>query len=192
MDFWYILFFRFTSLLWGKHCSASVATPKDEIAKHTHERAHIKARTHSKMETEPQTQQIGKRARALSLRWSHNGRDGASKHQPHHGLLNSLFRHRSKKTWKLCVTGLCRGIHRGPVNSPHKWLVTQSFHVFIWWRHHEATRHFAARWRVSLDLASSPNVFRWRLNSRMVTKLQYNFFKKLNDVTIIRHVKYDI
>ena len=29
-----------------------------------------------------------------------------------------------------------RGIHRGPVNSPHKWPVTRE-NVFIWWRHHE-------------------------------------------------------
>ena len=29
-----------------------------------------------------------------------------------------------------------RGIHRRPVNSPHKWPVTQK-NVSIWWRHHE-------------------------------------------------------
>ena len=28
-----------------------------------------------------------------------------------------------------------RGIHRGPVNSPHKWPVTRK-KVSIWWRHH--------------------------------------------------------
>ena len=32
-----------------------------------------------------------------------------SNHQPHNGLLNHLFRRRSKKTSKLCVTGLCAG-----------------------------------------------------------------------------------
>ena len=50
-------------------------------------------------------------------------------------LLNRLFRHRSKKTSKLRVTGLCEG------NSP----VTGEFpaqrssnaeNVSIWWRHH--------------------------------------------------------
>ena len=48
-------------------------------------------------------------------------------------------RRRSKKTSTLRVTGLCvRGIHRWPMNYPHKWS--------IWWRHHkilgtiEATR----------------------------------------------------
>ena len=32
-----------------------------------------------------------------------------------------------------------RGIHRWPVNSPHKWPVTRSFDVSIWWRHHVNT-----------------------------------------------------
>ena len=29
-----------------------------------------------------------------------------------------------------------RGIHRGPVNSPHKWPVVNAENVSIWWRHH--------------------------------------------------------
>ena len=45
----------------------------------------------------------------MSLQWRHNGRDGVSNYQPHHCLLNRLFRHRSKKTSKLQVTGLCEG-----------------------------------------------------------------------------------
>ena len=43
----------------------------------------------------------------LALLWRHNGHDGVSNHQPHDSLLNRLFRRRSKKTSKLCVTGLC-------------------------------------------------------------------------------------
>ena len=70
-----------------------------------------------------------------SLQWRHNGRSGASKHQPHDCLLNRLLRRRSKKTSKFRVTGLCAG------NSP----VTGEFpaqtasnaeNVSIWWRHH--------------------------------------------------------
>ena len=45
-------------------------------------------------------------------------------------LLNRLFRCRSKKTSKLHVTGLCMGIHRWPVNSPHKWPVTRKMFPF--------------------------------------------------------------
>ena len=43
------------------------------------------------------------------LLWRHNERIRVSNHQPHDCLLNRLFRHRSKKTSKLCVTGLCTG-----------------------------------------------------------------------------------
>ena len=60
----------------------------------------------------------------LSLQWRHNGRDGVSNHQPHDCLLHRLFRHRSKKTSKLHVTGLCMG------NSPHQGPVMQKcFHL---------------------------------------------------------------
>ena len=59
-----------------------------------------------------------------ALRWRHNGRDSVSNHQLHHCLLNRLFRHRSKKTPKLRVTGLCAG------NSSHKWPVTRKMFPF--------------------------------------------------------------
>ena len=36
-------------------------------------------------------------------------------------LLNRLFGRRAKKTPKLRVTGVFDGIHRWPVDSPHKW-----------------------------------------------------------------------
>ena len=54
----------------------------------------------------------------------------ASNHQPHDCFLNRLFRHRSKKTSKLRVTGLCVGNSPGPVNSPHKWPVTRKMFPF--------------------------------------------------------------
>ena len=72
---------------------------------------------------------------SIALQWRHDGHDSVSNHQPHDCLLNRLFRHRSKKTLKLRVTGLYDG------NSP----VTGEFHtqrsnnaenVSIWWRHH--------------------------------------------------------
>ena len=50
---------------------------------------------------------------------------------PHDCLLNRLFRRRSMNTSKLRVTCLCvRGIHRGPVNSPHKCPVTRKIFPF--------------------------------------------------------------
>ena len=61
----------------------------------------------------------------MTLQWRHNDHDGVSNHQPHGCLLKRLFRRRSKKTSKLCVTGLCVGNSPGPVNSPHKRPVTR-------------------------------------------------------------------
>ena len=65
-----------------------------------------------------------------TLQWRHNGHDGVSNHQPHDCLLNRLFRRRSKKTSKLRVTNFVRGINRWPVNSTHKWPVTQKMFPF--------------------------------------------------------------
>ena len=61
----------------------------------------------------------------LALSWCHNGRDSVSNHQPRDCLLNRLFRRRSKKASKLCVTGLCVGNSPGTVEFPHKWPVTR-------------------------------------------------------------------
>ena len=61
-----------------------------------------------------------------SLQWRHNGRDGVSNHQPHH----CLFRRRSTKTSKPCVTGL--RAENSPLTGefPHKWPVTRKmFHL---------------------------------------------------------------
>ena len=52
----------------------------------------------------------------ISLQGRHNGHDSVSNHQPHHCLLNRLFRRRSKKTSKPRVTSLCAGIH------DHRWI----------------------------------------------------------------------
>ena len=65
-----------------------------------------------------------------SLHWRHNDHDSVSNHQPHGCLLNRLFRRRSKKTSKLCVTGFCGGNSPGPVNSPHKGPVTRKIFPF--------------------------------------------------------------
>ena len=66
----------------------------------------------------------------LSVQRRYNDHDGVSNHQPHGCLLNRLFRRRSKKTSRLCVTGLCVGNSPGPVNSPHKGPVTRKMFSF--------------------------------------------------------------
>ena len=79
-----------------------------------------------------------------TLRWRHNGRDGVSNHQPHHYLLNRLFRRRSKKASKLCVTGLCARNSPGTGEFPAQ-MASNAGNIFIWWRHHEMTGYQRGR-----------------------------------------------
>ena len=72
----------------------------------------------------------------MILQWHHNGRNGVSNHQPHHCLLNPLFRRRSKKTSKLHITGLCAG--NSPVTGEFPaQMASDAENVSIWWRHHD-------------------------------------------------------
>ena len=98
----------------------------------------------------------------VSLQWRHNGRDSVSNHQPHDCLLNRLFRHRSKKTSKLRVTGLCA--RNSPVTDEFPaQMASNAENVSIWWRHHVAVTGstlnfihaccFACCRRVSLSLS---------------------------------------
>ena len=63
-------------------------------------------------------------------RWRHNDHDGVSNHQPHDCLLNHLSRHRWKKHQSSASLAFVRGIHRWPVNSPHKGPVTRKMGPF--------------------------------------------------------------
>ena len=72
----------------------------------------------------------------ITLQWRHNGCDSVSNHQPHDCLLNRLFRHRSKKTSKLRVTGLCAGNSTGTGEFPAQ-MASNAENVSIWWRHHD-------------------------------------------------------
>ena len=71
----------------------------------------------------------------LPLRWRHNDNAVVSNHQPHGCLLNRLFRRKSKKTSKLCVTGLCAGNSPGTGEFPAQ-MASYAENVSIWWRHH--------------------------------------------------------
>ena len=75
----------------------------------------------------------------MPFHWRHDKRDGVSNQRRVNGLLNRVFRRRSKKTSKLHFIGLCEG------NSP----VTDEFPsqraciaeiVSIWWRHYGAIK----------------------------------------------------
>ena len=76
----------------------------------------------------------------MSLIWSSlqgriNEHDGVSNHQLHDCLLNPLFKRRSKKTSKLCVTGLCEGNSSETGEFPAQ-RASNAENVSIWWRHH--------------------------------------------------------
>ena len=65
-----------------------------------------------------------------SLQWRHNGRDGVSNY-----VLSRLFRRRSKKIWKLCITDLCDG--NSPITSEFPaQRASNAEHVSIWRCHH--------------------------------------------------------
>ena len=66
--------------------------------------------------------------------WRHHGRDSVSNHQPYDCLLKRLVKE-SKKTTKLCVTGLCAGNSPGTGKFPAQ-MASNAENVSIWWRHH--------------------------------------------------------
>ena len=71
----------------------------------------------------------------MKLQWRHNGRDGVSNHQPHDCLPNRLSGRvysgaDQRKYQSSSSLAFVRGIHRGAVNSPHKWPVTWKMFPF--------------------------------------------------------------
>ena len=88
------------------------------------------------------------------LQWHHNERDGISNHRPHYCLLNCLFSRRSKKTSKLCVTGLCEG--NSPVTGEFPTQrVSNAENVSIWWHHHVYVACFGVPNMLSHSLCTS-------------------------------------
>ena len=72
------------------------------------------------------------------LKWRHNERDGVSNHRRLDCLLSCLFRRRSKKISKLCVTGLCEGNPPVTGGFPSQ-RSSNAKNVSICWRHHAQT-----------------------------------------------------
>ena len=82
-----------------------------------------------------------------TLQWRHNEPDGVSNHQPHDCLLNRYSGADQRKYQSSTSLAFVRGIHRWPVNSPHKGPVTRKMFPFddvimnaervsMSWRHH--------------------------------------------------------
>ena len=65
------------------------------------------------------------------FQWRQNERDGVSNHQPHDCLLNRLFKGPVKiKHQSSASLAFVRGIHRWPMNSPHKGSVMWKMFLF--------------------------------------------------------------
>ena len=69
-----------------------------------------------------------------SLQWRHNESDGVSYRRHTHCLLNCWFRHRSKETSKLRVTGLCQR-NSSVTGEFLAQRANNAENVSIWWRH---------------------------------------------------------
>ena len=60
-----------------------------------------------------------------ALQWRHNEPAGVSNHQPHDCLLNRHSGADRRKDQSSASLAFVRGIHRWPVNSPHKGPITR-------------------------------------------------------------------
>ena len=108
--------------------------------------------------------------RGSTLQWRHNERDCVPNPRGIDCLLNHLFGHRSKKTYKLCVTGLCEG--NSPVTGEFPAQRPVARKLFsIWWRHHD--------WYAYIRYLDHCWVWKWDAT--------YAIWVKLHRVTLIRN-----
>ena len=112
---------------------------------------------------------LDRRKFIFSLQWRHNESDGASNHQRFDCLLNRLFRRRSKKTFKLCATGICEEnpLITGEFPSQR---ASNAKNVFIWWHRN------VNQWRRRRTVSS--------LNVSGLVPTEYSQF-----VSLVRHHK---
>ena len=82
------------------------------------------------------------------LQWRHDEHDGVSNHQPHHCLLNRLFRRKSNKTSKLRVTVLCVGNSPMTGEFPSQ-MASKAENISIGWHHHALKKMHLKRVSVS-------------------------------------------
>ena len=86
--------------------------------------------------------------------WRHNERDGVSNRLRLDCLLNRVFRHKTKKTSKLGVTGLCEGNPPVTGGFPSQ-RASNGENVSIWWRHHALLVRHAQTWPTCPKFQSS-------------------------------------
>ena len=66
----------------------------------------------------------------FALRRRHNGRDSVLNRKPHDCLFNVNSDGDQRKHQRSASLAFVRGIHRWPVNSPHKWPVSRKMSPF--------------------------------------------------------------
>ena len=94
----------------------------------------------------------------LLLRWRHNGRDSVSHHQPHHCLLYLTVYSDAdqRKHQSSASVAFVWGIHRGPVNSPHKWPVTRKMFPF------DDVITYTINWKKTSDASTKACAGAWK------------------------------
>ena len=116
---------------------------------------------------------------ASALRWRHNGPHGNSNHQPHDCLLNCLFGRRSKKTSKLCVTGLCAWNSLGTCEFPAQ-MTSNAENVSISWHHHGCKEQRAISiLRYHLTSIGIPIMKRRQFCDHLIFKWEYLYMEKV-------------
>ena len=111
----------------------------------------------------------------VPLQWRHDGRDSVWNHQPHECLRNRFFRHTTKKTSKLRVTGLCAGNSPVTVEFPAQ-RASNAENVSISWRHHGKT-------------VVTPEMYRWGEHSLAQSRRYDGYINKIQKKLIIRLVQ---
>ena len=115
-----------------------------------------------------------------ALEWRLNGRDGVSNHQPSDCLLGHLSRHDERKHQSSASLALLRGIHRWPVNIPHKGQITRNIFTFD-----DVTMSRKILTSLNLCFFSSSCI---SFNAHLNTKLQ---FKMTNPLHILHGLTED-
>ena len=89
----------------------------------------------------------------ITLQWRHNDRHGFPNHRRLRCLLNCWYRPRLEKTSNPVSLAFLGGIHRWPVNSPHKRPVTRKMFPFddviMTKQKHSNSAYVSSRWPVA-------------------------------------------
>ena len=129
--------------------------------------------------------------RDSSLRWRHDGRDGVSNNQP---FIQAQIKENIKSSASLAFV---RGIHRWPVNSPHKWPVTRKMFPFddvimsLHWPYHSPWHncHRLRRSPLWYDGHSSQSAVPVSANPAALGRTSFLFVKWTYNIHVY-HIKY--